>query len=134
MLLFAAIEIILQHQVNVLRAREQEKKKLICSSFEDNLLTTPKTIHPTFTALSIKDQHVTNTLNLREQQRDHVTTQPEIRQKCISWIAGHCIVHTFKSEVKTHHVVTYINVNYPMNHHNMKQCCVMMTQMNAKNE
>ena len=29
-LLLAAIKIILQHQVNVLRAREQEKKELIC--------------------------------------------------------------------------------------------------------
>ena len=48
--------------------------------------------------MSTKDQHVTNALNLHEQHRDHVTTQPKIRQKCISWIAGHCIVHNFKSE------------------------------------
>ena len=50
-----------------------------------------------FDALFTRD-HFTNVLKLYNQQRDHITAQPEIKQKSIPRMTGHCIGYNFKCE------------------------------------
>ena len=131
MLVLNAIQSMLEHQIDALRARKKHKladkldddrKELMCTLIKDQLLTTPKTMHATFNALFTKDHHFTNILNLYTQQRDHITAQPENRQKSISRITGHCIGYNFKSECENtscgylHHCLLH---NEPHQHKTM---------------
>ena len=126
-----AIQAILEHQIDALRTRkkiklanklDEDRKNLMCTLIKDQLLTTPKTIHATFNALFTKDHHFTNIFNLYTQQRDHITGQPENRQKSISRITGHCIGYNFKSECENnacgylHHCLLH---NEPQQHKTM---------------
>ena len=77
---------------------DDERKELVRTLVKDQLLTTPKPIHATFNALFTKDHHFTDILKVYNQQRDHITAQPENEQKSISRMTGHCIGYNFEFE------------------------------------
>ena len=90
-LVINAVQSVLGHQIEALRAREKTKlankldenrKDLVYTLDKDQLLTIPKTMHATFNALFTKDHLFTSRLNSDNQQRG---------QKFISRMTGHCI-------------------------------------------
>ena len=130
-LLLAAIKAILDHQINTLLSRKkyklankltEDKKSLLDLLIEDQLLLTPKTVHATFNALFTKDPHYTNILDLYKEQRTHILSEPQNRQKSLARITGFCIGYNFKSDCDnpscafTHHCLLH---NEPQQHKTM---------------
>ena len=130
-LLLAAIKAVSDHQIDSLKSRkkyklskklEDDKKSLIDLLIEDQLLLTPKTVHATFNALFTKDPHYTNILDLYKQQRSHILSEPQNRQKSLARITGYCIGYNFKSDCDnqscaySHHCLLH---NEPQQHKTM---------------